>query len=148
MLEKNIEKEFLKYKKNYIKKYGRIALDNFQINKECEKLFGKKYNGCWLQDESFPIKNGFYILNTDIRNNVGKHWVGVYLTDLSCSLYDSFGRNIHKLLSVFLKRITKRKIFFDKKDREQKDHEIICGHLSLSWVRCVHRFGIKKAIKI
>ena len=45
MKEKEIEKEFNKYKSKLIRKLGNHALDGDEINNECRALFGKKYKG-------------------------------------------------------------------------------------------------------
>ena len=56
MDEKSIKKEFLKYKRQFIRKLGRQATTNLQLNKIALELFGKRYGGSYLQDEKLPIQ--------------------------------------------------------------------------------------------
>ena len=148
MSENTVEKLFKKYKKQYIKKFSKVALDNVQIDKECSKRFGTRYKGCFAQDEKFPLRDGYYIINTDTQSGPGIHWVGVCITPKRCYMYDSFARN-QSLVKHFVKRLPSKKIICsDRSDKEQKDEEVVCGHLCLAWLRCAKDLGIRQAIKI
>lgn len=45
MNEAKIEKEFRKYKKQYIRLLGNHALSNDELDDVCKSLFGSKYRG-------------------------------------------------------------------------------------------------------
>ena len=97
----------------------------------------------------FQLKPGMYIINTDIRSGAGIHWVAMNLTKKTAYFYDSFARDPKKILHHLTKRLKGFKIISsDRKDKEQKDLEIICGHLCCSFLSVVKDLGIRAAIKI
>ena len=104
MKEKEIEKEFNKYKNKLIRKFGRIALDTDQINNECRALFGKKFRGTYPQDQKFPLKPGYYIINTDLKEGSGIHWCGLVIGTKNCYFYDSFCRDPKTIVPHLVKR--------------------------------------------
>jgi hypothetical protein len=140
-MEKQAEKLFRKYKTKYIAKLGRYALDNTQIDLLAKSTFGTK----------FEFKSGFYIINTDLKDGPGEHWISLVLTPKTAYVFDSFGRDPKTLVPHLTKRLTKsgRKIVSsDRTDREQRGLSVICGHLSLAWLTVAKDLGIKAAIKI
>ena len=148
MSENTVEKLFKTYRKQYVKKYGKIPLDNVQIDKECSKRFGTRYRGCYAQDERFPITNGFYLINTDTQSGPGIHWCSIVITPKRCYIYDSFCRNPNNLLKHLTKRMKSRQVIYDIHDKEQKDEEVVCGHNCLAFLRVAKELGIRQAIKI
>lgn len=153
MKEKEIEKEFNKYKNKLIRKLGNHALDTDEIDNECRHLFSKKYKGCYPQDTKFPLKPGYYVINTDISSGPGEHWVALCLTAKSAYFYDSFCRDPKIILPHLVKRLSKYKIKYDKRDAEQraiyKDKiVVICGHATIGFLMIAHRYGIRKAMLI
>lgn len=150
-MEKQAEKLFLRYKTKYISKLGRHALNNSEIDTLAQSIYGTRYKGSFAQDEKFELKSGFYIINTDIAKGPGIHWVSLVLSPKTAHIYDSFGRDPKTLVPHLTKRLTKAKrkiVSSDRKDREQKDPEIICGHLSLAWLTVAKELGVKAAKKI
>jgi hypothetical protein len=151
--EKEAEALFKKYTKKYIAKLGRHALSNTEIDmimKQTKKISSPhNYRGCFAQDETFLLKNGLYVINTDLMLNPGIHWIGMYLTAKTAYFYDSFGRKAQALVPHLIKRLKERKIVnSDRKDKEQKNSEIICGHLTMSFLQVVKDLGVRAAIKI
>ena len=150
-MEKKAESLFKKNKTKYITKLGRHALDNFEIDTFCQTLFGNKYKGSFAQNENFELKAGYYIINNDVKSGPGEHWIAMVLTAKKAYIYDSFGRDSNKLVSHLVRRLKLAKytiINSDRKDKEQKEIEIICGHLSIAWLSVVKELGIKASIKI
>ena len=81
---------------------GKKALDNFQIDKLCKKLFGEKWGGCYPIDE-VPVKPynniHYFIVNTSTSKQQGEHWLGLSIHGHKAYIYDSYGRhseNIYK----------------------------------------------------
>jgi len=155
MTEKNIEREFKKYKARFIKTLGNHALDNNEIDAECLELFGSKYKGCHSVDTKFPLKPGYYVINTDVASGDGIHWISLFVSKSIAYVYDSFGRDIDTVAPILTKRLrrAKFKIKFDTKDAEQrpfynKRMTVSCGHSCIAFLLCVHKFGIRKAILI
>jgi len=150
-MEKQSEKLFKKYKVKYIAKFGRIALDNVQIDTFAKSVFGAKYKGSYAQDEKFELKSGYYIINTDLKKGSGEHWVSMQISPKTAFIYDSFGRDPNKLVPHLVRRLTKAKrkiVSSDRKDKEQRGLSVICGHLSLAWLTVAKDLGIRAAIKI
>lgn len=150
-MEKQAEKLFRKYKAKYIAKLGRHALDNNEIDIFAKSTFGTKYRGSYAQDEKFELKSGYYIINTDIKTGPGEHWISLILTPKTAYVFDSFSRDVKKLVPHLAKHIAKsgRKIVSsDRKDKEQRGLSVICGHLSLSFLAVANDLGIRKAILI
>ena len=61
MNEAKIEKEFRKYKSQYIRLLGNHALSNDELDDVCKHLFGSKYRGSHPVDSKFQMKPGYYI---------------------------------------------------------------------------------------
>jgi hypothetical protein len=112
------------------------------------RLFGGKFRGVFSVNSKFPIKSGYYVINTDVEKGRGIHWIGMVVKEKMVYFYDSFGRNPNDLVPLLAKRIKKRGVWFDSKDREQKDLEVICGHLTIAWLQVVDKYGIVAAKKI
>ena len=140
---------FLKYKKKFIKKLGKQALDNFQLEKLGKELFGKKFIGVFAQDE-LPNRVGYLIINTDTRKKINSHsahWIAIVQTPKTLYVYDSFGRLTKNVLTLISKTTTK-KIVDSKYDPEQFGYPEICGHLAASWLCVARDLGIRKALTI
>ena len=155
MNETKIEKEFRKYKSQYIRLLGNHALSNDELDDVCKSLFGSKYRGTHPVDSKFQMKPGYYIVNTDIASGDGIHWQGLILSKTVAYIYDSFGRDPDKTIPILTKRLrrAKYKIKFDTKDKEQratykKKITVSCGHAVISWLLCAHKFGIRNVMKI
>jgi len=139
-----------------IKQYGDKSLYNDEIHKIGKELFKSKFIGVFAQNASFPLKQGYYIINTDTKNNDGIHWVSMYLTKTKAYIYDSFGRKAKYILSHLVSKLTKNNYKIknsDTTDREQrpfKNGKIteICGPLSLAWLYVVNKLGIRKALTV
>ena len=148
-METKIENVFRLYKNELIQKLGRKALSNDTIDKYSKLLFQSKYKGCYAQNEKFELKQGYYIINTDIASGPGLHWVSLIITPKIAYIYDSFSRDPKKLLPHLLQHLTKYKIVSsDRKDKEQRGDSAICGHNCLAFLLVAQKLGVRSAIKI
>jgi hypothetical protein len=149
MTEKKAEALFRRHKKKLVVKFGVHALTTVEIDSYCKKAFQSKWRGCFAQDEKFDIKPGYYIINNDVCSGFGIHWVSLVITPKMAYIYDSFARDNKTLLKHLTKRLSHKKIVnADRKDKEQKVSEIICGHLSIAFLLVANEIGIRSAIKI
>lgn len=136
---------FLKYKKQFIKDYGKKSLYDYQLKEMIPWV-----NGVYCQDKAI-IKPGYYIINTDVSTGEGIHWIGCYQTKTRCYLYDSFSRTPKYLVPIFLKKLEKKniKVFeSDTTDDEQYGKTEVCGALCCAWLSVVKQLGIRKALTI
>jgi hypothetical protein len=137
------------YKKQIIKKLGKKALDDVQLNKLGKELFGKKFIGVFSQDQ-LPTRSGYYIINTDTSKKINSnsaHWVAIVQTKKTLYIYDSFGRFSKNVLKIISKNNTK-KIVDSRHDAEQFGYTEVCGHLSVAFLCVANDLGIKQALKI
>lgn len=116
------------------------------LNKAAKSLFHKKYMGTFPADK-IPVlipPNKMLIANLDDANESGSHWVAVAKDKKkNIWVYDSFARDIHKILpSIYIRN---RKIKTTEKDKEQKDAEDNCGARVLAWLMIYSKHGPKFA---
>jgi hypothetical protein len=144
------------YKKELIalrKKYGNKALDNVDIDKYCKMYLGKMYVGCFSQD-TVPINRlpstCMFIFNNDISTGPGIHWIACFKEGCTFYIYDSFGRKSTHLVPLFAKQVFRSggKIRDSDYSKEQADYQEDCGLRAISFLICVRRYGIEKAIQI
>ena len=148
-IETKAENVFRLYKAELISKLGRKALSNDTIDKYGKLLFQSKYKGCYAQNNKFELKQGFYIINTDLESGKGIHWVSLILTAKTAYIYDSFSRDPKKLLPHLIQHLKNYKIVSsDRKDKEQIGNSQICGHNCLAFLLVVQKLGVKSALKI
>lgn len=147
MKEKEIEKKFNKIKKIMIKKFPSTTT-NIQLNKFCKKLFGKYFIGVYSADRIKPLKcNQSQIINLDPSYMGGSHWT-VCARDYRHKLYfyDSFGRDLKKILPLLKKKFNEP-IYYDTKDKEQGNNNT-CGAHCIAWLICFYKYGGANVIKI
>ena len=144
------QKEFVKSKKQLIKKLGKNALYDGQIMEEGQILFGNKFIGVFSQDTIPLHKIGYMIFNVDTSKQTGSHWVACYSTNKCLYIYDSFGRHSERLLPILTNKLHRKNIHFkdSRHDAEQYGDTQVCGQLSLAWLCVVKSMGIRKALKI
>lgn len=144
-MKNDAEKLFLKYKKENIKLLGKNAMYDDQFKQLIPFI-----NGVYCQDNAI-VKQGFYIINTDMSTGKGKHWVACYQTKTRVYLYDSFARTPSFLLPLFVKKINNKGLKIvesDITDKEQYGHSEVCGQLCCAWLRVIKEQGIRKALTI
>ena len=71
-------------------------LNSVEINNYLHTVEG--YGGCYPCDKipyvSIKQKPVFFVINTDLANNKGDHWLGLALYKKKCLFYDSYGLRI------------------------------------------------------
>jgi len=145
-------KIFNEYKNEIIKEFGRGALDNVQIENYCYKHI-PKFGGVFTHDKLKPEDYKCYIINTGNNASLGYHWIGAYVTPQHFYVFDSFHRNIHKVIKDFNKLEDGRDHVLSKwtepvqNDADPKQ-ENICGQLSMAWLQCLKNYGIRNSMLI
>ena len=144
-MKNEAEKLFLKYKKHFIKLLGKNGMHDDEFKKIIPFV-----NGVYCQDNAI-IKQGYYIINTDMSTGKGIHWLACYQTKKTVYLYDSFSRTPAYLVPLFVKKINKKGLKIvesDPTDKEQYGDTQVCGQLCCAWLLCVKELGIRKALTI
>ena len=64
-----------------------------------------RFNGVYSRDNLPKIKDGAYIINLDVRCDIGTHWVALYVQNDNVTYFDSLGvENIPKEIKAFINR--------------------------------------------
>lgn len=119
------------------------------MNDQLDKL-GKQiltgYKGSFPHDVAPKLKAGeCSIVNQDVMGGKGIHWLALINVDGKLYGYDSFGRNMNKLINY------RKPIVNDSKDQEQDlggKLEENCGQRCLSWLYVAQNYGIENAMQI
>ena len=105
-------------------------LTNFEIQ---EYYKNEPRFNCVYSKDNLPetIKNGAYVINLDEYEDVGTHWIALYVKDNEITYFDSFGvENVPKDIkkSIGHKNI-KTNIF-----RLKADNSIMCGYFCIAFI--------------
>jgi len=119
---------------------GDKTTNNIQLFKLGKKLFGDVFKDVYCSDDDIRLSNGqCCIINTDPHGKPGLHWIGLYKHRNVYYVFDSFGRNIHKLSE-----------FFRHKKWEEVEHNRVesykssnCGELSMTFLVIFHKYKLK-----
>jgi hypothetical protein len=122
-----------------------------QLEKLGKQLFGNKFKGVYAADEVKDLKridNGYFIFNTDNKDEEGQHWLGVVKEKKGgIMVYDSFGRpteNIAPNIFTLGHDITDTEY-----DAEQNPYtEENCGARSLAFLKVYNDHGSEVASMI
>ena len=138
--------------KDLTKIMGNGELDSIQLTQMCKAVFKKEFNSVCAWSEYIPDKNKPYsIVNTD--DTIGEHWISAYTDGKTVYVYDSFARNLKRIMKDWYdlsKKLGFKLIFINKK-KDQSDAsgnapaQINCGLRSYCWIYCVKIYGLKKA---
>ncbi len=109
---------------------GNKTTNNRQLGRVGRQLFGNEFLGVFPRDKIpvFPKGKSFCIINTDTSDGRGVHWTGLACQGRRVYGYDSYGRDINKLLNV------KGVVNSDMSDKEQRTLERNCGQRVMSWL--------------
>ena len=105
-------------------------LTNFEIKNYYENE--PTFNGVYSRD-NLPktIKNGAYVINLDKYEDVGTHWVVLYVKNNGITYFNSFGvEHVSKEIKRFIcHKDIKTNIF-----RIQADNSILCGYFCIRFI--------------
>ena len=105
-------------------------LTNFEIQEYFKNE--PRFNGVYSRD-NLPktIKNEAYVINLDEYEDVGTHWIALYVKYNEIAYFDSFGvEHVPKEIKKFIKhKSIKRNI-----SRIQADNSIMCGYFFIGFI--------------
>jgi hypothetical protein len=126
---------------------GNVALDDITIKKACKKLFGDKFVGVLMQNSPIPLRDGYFIINTDFVGGAGLHWMAVVKKSHNVYIFDSFGRRASNILSSFTQKMIDQGFKIhntDLTDSDQRGYTSVdCGHRSISALKIHNKYGLK-----
>ena len=105
-------------------------MTNFEIKEYYENQ--PRLNGVYSRD-NLPktIKIGAYVINLDEYEDVGTHWVALYVKNNEITYFDSFGvGHVPKKIKRFIEhKNIKTNIF-----RIQADNSVMCGYFCIGFI--------------
>ena len=105
-------------------------LTNFEIQEYYKNE--PRFNGVYSRD-NLPktIKNGAYVINLDEYENVGTHWIALYVKNNEITYFDSFGvEHAPKEIKKFIEHKNIKTSIF----RIQADNSIMCGYFCIRFI--------------
>lgn len=94
------------------------------------------FGGVFAANELSEIRNnGFYILNTDVIGQKGKHWIAMFINSELCEFFDSAGNHpsfYHKNWHKFLLQKTGAYVYNDLPF--QKHNTQVCGEYCVLYI--------------
>ena len=101
----------------------------------------KGYGGCYPCDKIPHVQTGqkpvFFVVNTDLSNNKGEHWVGLALYKKECLFYDSFGiKIVNKHILDYLRKM-KYKFYTYSDLCVQPIYSDKCGYYVIAFILCL-----------
>ena len=142
--EKQAHELFNAYVKYVSQLFGHTKTTNtIDLIRVGKALLGENFVGVFPSDMIPKLRNNeCCIINLDSSKQPGSHWTAIYkFSDNKVLLYDSFGRNLNKLLKVKGKNV-------DRTDREQESKALgdaieqnDCGQRSLAWLLLCAKHG-------
>lgn len=107
----------------------------------------KRFDGVFSRDNlNIFNKDGTYIINLDKYDNIGTHWVAIYLKNNNVTYFDSFGieyipKEITKLIND---KSIKSNIF-----RIQSLNSILCGYFYIGFIEYTfNNLGLNEYTKL
>jgi hypothetical protein len=134
------------------KEYGLKEKSTNELDEIMGQLMKKGYIGT-LASDLYPLnKKGksYCIMNTDGHKKSGTHWLAIYRDKNKVYVYDSFARNINRLIPDFCNRMLSNgfELIQVNKKLDQGNNQEDCGLRSAVWLLCVAHDGINKACDI
>ena len=121
-------------------------MSDYQLKNEASLLKLPRFRCVRLQDEPIPDGNCTYILNTDVKNGQGIHWISVVQQNKICYVFDSFGRKAQTLLKSFVINRMNRGYQIKNTDLTDQDQygtrSVDCGHRTLSALMIYKKYGL------
>ena len=109
---------------------GPHPLTNFEIQEYYKSEL--RFNGVYSR-VNLPktIKNGTYVINLDEYEDIGTHWIALYVKNNEITYFDSFGvEHVPKEIKKFIEhKNIKTNIF-----RIQADNSIMCGYFCIGFI--------------
>ncbi len=107
---------------------------------ELGKKYKLKLNAVLCKDQykGVKVKNGCYIINLDDSENGGTHWTALYIDNLRCCYWDSFGGKIPTDILRFIKKSKCKKIIYNL-DTIQNINSEACGYYCVAFLNHISK---------
>ena len=109
--------------------------DSTELTALCQKVLSPVFNSvCAWSSYDPDLKKPYSIINTD--DTVGDHWVGAYVKGKTVYIYDSFARNMKRLMRNFynLMKSKNYRIVMVNKKQDQAERQINCVEIIDTYV--------------
>ena len=107
----------------------------------------KRFDGTFSRDNlNIFNKDGAYIINLDKYDNIGTHWVAIYLKNNNVTYFDSFGIEYipKKIAKLINDKSIKSNIF-----RIQSFNSILCGYFYTGFIEYTsNNLGLNEYAKL
>ena len=148
--EMRAEAAFRAIKHDVIRRLGRGALSDTDIDTEGLRCFGRRWQGVFRQsDWPGPVPDRYAVLNTATSaTSPGSHWTACYTSPGGVVyLWDSFGRNTNALLHRATEKIRGggHMVVGSDRDAQQRGRSAVCGSLCVAWLLLVRDHGVRVA---
>ena len=105
-----------------------------------------------MQNSPIPLRDGYFIINTDVIGNEGIHWIAIVKQSHNIYVYDSFGRQAKNVIPFFFQKMIDHnyKIFnTDTSDADQHGYTSVdCGHRSISALMIMKKYGLRSFMSL
>ena len=90
-----------------------------------------RFNGVYSRNNLSKIKNGAYVISLGEYENIGTHWIALYLKNNEVIYFDSFGvEYVPKEIKKFIRNKDIRTNIF----RIQDYNSIMCGYFCILFI--------------
>ena len=106
-----------------------LPLTNFEIQGYYKNE--PRFNGAYSRNNLSKIKNGAYVINLDKYENIGTHWIALYVKNNEFIYFDSFSvEYISKEIQKFIGNKNTRTNIFIIQDYKS----IMCGYFCILFI--------------
>ena len=106
-----------------------LPLTNFEIQDYYKNE--PRFNGVYSRNNLSKIKNGAYVINSDEYENIGTHWIALYVTNNEIIYFDNFSvEYISKEIKKFIGNKNTRTNIFIIQDYKS----IMCGYFCILFI--------------
>jgi hypothetical protein len=135
-----------------VKTLGNVPLSNVTIAREAKIMNLPIFKGVFMQNSKIPEGNCTYIMNIDMLNGPGIHWVAFVQQSKVVYVYDSFGRRASSLITHYTNTMKSRGYKVKNTDLSDQDQygsrTVDCGHRCLSALKIYKTQGLKVYMRL
>ena len=124
-------------------------MNTFQIEEVCrsDPMIAAHFAGVYARDKlpEFPELGKFYVCNTDKQDNIGSHWIVMFINNFRNEYFDSLADDmVHNEFSNFMNSCYERASV-----QTQESFSTVCGQYCIFYMSLrVRGFSIKDIVYI
>ena len=107
------------------------SLTNFEVQKYDQNE--PRCNGVYSTNNSSKIQDGAYVINLDVCESIGTHWIALYVNAENITYFDSFGV---EYIPKEIKKFIGNKNIVTNINRIQAYDSIMCGYYCIGLFLC------------